>query len=109
MKTKVLSLLTVLLITVSVFAVNKSATFTVKGGDCDECKTYIEESALSVYGVAIADWDKESKELQVVFDDSKTNVDAIQQAIAKRGNDTPNHKTDNEAYNKLPECCKYEK
>lgn len=109
MKTKVLSFIILLIVGwfYSAHAENKTETFIVKGGDCDECKVYIEESALSVTGVSIADWNRETKELQVVFDDSQTNVDAIQQVIADNGNDTPNHKAQNEAYNKIPECCKY--
>ncbi len=110
MKTKILSLTSLIMFGfLTVVAENKIETFIVKGGDCDECKMHIEKSALLVYGVSIADWDKESKKLQVVFDDSKTNVDAIQKAIAEKGNDTPNHKAGDEAYDRLPQCCKYER
>ena len=110
MKTKISGFIVVLLLVVfKGFAENKTQTFIVKGGDCNECKLHIEKSALSVNGVSIADWDRETKELQVVFDDSKTNIDEIQAAIAKGGNGTPNHKANEEAYNQLPDCCKYEK
>ncbi|MCG6191324.1 heavy-metal-associated domain-containing protein [Maribellus maritimus] len=105
MKTKVIVFIGSFL---TVFAENKTETFIVKGGNCDECKIHIEKAALSVPGVSIVDWDRESKDLQVVFDDTKTDVDTIQKAIAKRGNDTPNHKANEEAYNELPPCCKYE-
>lgn len=110
MKTKIISIVFLLLIgTLNVLAENKSDTFIVKGGNCDECKLHIEKLALAVPGVSIVDWDKESKVLQVVFDDTKTNVDSIEKAIAKGGNDTPNHKADEEAYYKLSDCCKYER
>ncbi len=110
MKTKMISIIFFLLIgTLSVLAENKSDTFTVKGGNCDECKVHIEKLALAVPGVSIVDWNKESKVLQVVFDDTKTNVDSIEKAIAKGGYDTPSHKANDEAYNELSECCKYKR
>ena len=110
MKTKVIGLTSLIMFGfLTVKAGNRIETFKVKGGDCDESKAHIEKSALSVYGVSIADWDKESKELQVVFDDTKTDIDTIQKTIAKGGNDTPNHKADDDAFNRLPQCCKYER
>lgn len=56
-----------------------------------------------------ADWNKETKQLEVTFDDAKTNLDKIEVAIAKVGHDTPHHKTTTEVYDKLPGCCKYER
>jgi hypothetical protein len=52
-----------------------------------------------------ADWDKETKRLEVVFDDTKTSVDKIDTAVAKVGHDTPHHKASTEVYYKLPNCC----
>jgi len=78
-------------------------------GNCDLCKVRIETAAKSVNGVASAEWTVEKKQVHVQFDPSKTNADAIQQAIAKVGHDTEKFKAPDEAYKKLPECCLYRK
>ncbi len=110
MKTKVLSLVTLFMLGMfTVFAANKTEKVEVKGGNCDECQEYIQNNALAVDGVATAVWDKETQQLEVVFDDATTSLDKIEEAIAKGGNDTPNHEASDEAYDKLPECCKYER
>ena len=107
MKTKVLSLAALFMLgAVSVFAANKTEKIDVRG-NCGMCETRIEKTALAVDGVSKAEWDKETEKLEVVFDDSKTNVDKIEIAIAKVGHDTKNHKTTTEVYDKLPGCCKY--
>jgi copper chaperone CopZ len=109
MKTKVLSSVALFLMgTASVFAGNKTEKIEVKG-NCGMCETRIEKTVKAVEGVSNADWDKISKKLKVTFDDTKTDIDKIEMAIAKVGHDTPHHKAEAEVYNKLPECCKYER
>ena len=109
MKTKVLSLAVMFVFgTFMVFAGNKTEKFEVKG-NCGMCEKRIEKAALSVEGVSKADWDKETKKLEVVFDDVKTNVNKVQMAVAKVGHDTKMHKAKTEVYNKLPGCCKYDR
>lgn len=76
-------------------------------GNCEMCKERIETAAKSVAGVTTADWSTETKLLQVSFDDSKTNIDAIQKVIAKVGHDTQKFKAPDEVYKALPECCLY--
>lgn len=110
MKTKMFSLLVLFLLGIfTVVAADKTENFKVKGGDCDECKVHVQKAALSVEGVSKADWNKETKQLEVVFDDTVTNLEKIEIAVAKAGHDTPNKKTTQEAYDALPECCKYER
>lgn len=109
MKTKVLSLAALFMLgAVSVFAGNKTEKFNVKG-NCGMCEKRIEKAASSVEGVQSADWNKESKMIEVKFDDAKTSTGAIEKAIAKVGHDTPHHKAKDEVYDKLPDCCKYER
>jgi mercuric ion binding protein len=109
MKTKVLSLFLMLLMTATVaFATNKTEQFTVKGA-CGMCETRIEKAALSVEGVTKADWDRETQKIVVVYDDEVTQPDAIHKAIAKAGHDTDKQKARDEVYEKLPACCKYER
>lgn len=110
MKTKMLSFLVLILFgAMTVFAENKTEKIEVKGGDCEECKVHIEKTVLSVDGVLQAHWDMKTKQLKVIFDDSKTSMADLGKAIAKGGNDTPNQKATDEDFNKLPDCCKYER
>ena len=86
----------------------RTSKFEVKG-NCGMCEKTIEKAAHSVEGVLKADWNKESKLMNVTFDETKTSEDKIQLAIAQSGYDTKNHKAKNEVYNKLPGCCKYDR
>jgi copper chaperone CopZ len=109
MKTKVLSLAALFMMcTVSVFAANKTEKIEVKG-NCGMCEKRIEKAASAVEGVSKADWNKETKQLEVTFDDTKTTLDKVEVAIAKAGHDTPHHKAKNEVYNELPDCCNYDR
>jgi copper chaperone CopZ len=97
-----------LLGTVSLFAQEVTKKFEVKG-NCGMCEKRIETATKSVDGVTNADWDKDTKIMEVTFDASKTSEDAVQLAIANVGHDTPMHKADSEVYNDLPKCCQYPK
>ncbi|WP_299576387.1 cation transporter [uncultured Sunxiuqinia sp.] len=109
MKTKVMMLaILVMMGAGTVLAQNKSEKFKVKG-NCGMCEKRIEKAAKSVEGVTLADWDKKTKMMALSFDESKTNVDKVQQAIAKVGHDTPKHKASDEVYNELPGCCQYDR
>lgn len=109
MKTKVLSLVTLFLLgTASVFAASKTEKFKVYG-NCGMCEKTIEKAAQSVSGVSTADWSKETKQIVVTFDDSKTDIHKVHMAIAKAGYDTDMHRADDKAYEALPSCCHYER
>lgn len=109
MKTKVLSLVMMFIFgTSAVFAGTKTEKIDVKG-NCGMCEKRIEKAASAVDGVSKADWNKETKKLEVTFDDTKTSVDKIELAVATVGHDTPNHKTSKEVYDKLPGCCQYDR
>ncbi len=109
MKTKVLSLVALFMMSsFSVFAANKIKKIEVKG-NCGMCEKRIEKAASAVKGVSKADWNKETKKLEVTFDDTKTSLDKVEIAIAKVGHDTPDHKATSEVYNELPGCCKYDR
>ena len=88
-------------------AQSKPVTDTVTiSGNCGECKDRIEEAAY-IKGVKSAKWDKTSKLLTVTYNNEKTTLDKIELAIAKAGHDTPNHKSTDKTYQKLPACCAY--
>lgn len=109
MKTKIVSLMALFMMgALSVFAGNKTEKIKVYG-NCGMCESRIEKAVKGVEGVSEADWNKESKMLEVTFDDAKTDLHKVHMAVAKVGHDTDLHKAKNEVYNNLPACCKYER
>ncbi len=110
MKTKMLSLIALVFITVTTVTAQteKKETFKV-AGNCGMCETRIEKAATSVDGVLSADWDKETKMIDVKYDSEKVDAQKVHMAIAKVGHDTKMHKASDEVYDKLPGCCKYER
>ena len=77
-------------------------------GNCGMCKSTIEKAANNVDGVASANWDKDKKKIDVSFDSSKTDEMEIHNAIAESGYDTEKVAGSEEAYENLPDCCKYD-
>ena len=110
MKTRILSIVMVLgMSTLSLLAQSvKTEKFEV-AGNCGMCETRIEKAANSVEGVSSADWDKETKMLEVSFNSEKSDVHKVHLAVAKVGHDTKMHKASDEVYDGLPGCCKYER
>lgn len=88
-------------------AQTQKATFKV-AGECGMCKKKIETAAKNA-GATYAAWDVTSKALTVKYDNKKANEAKIQEGIAAVGYDTPKYKATDEAYEKLHECCKYER
>ena len=85
----------------------KKETFKV-WGECGMCKKHIEKAAKES-GATAANWDTDSKMLTVSYSTAKTSNKQIQQAIAAVGYDTRDLVADNSAYDKLDECCKYDR
>jgi copper chaperone CopZ len=110
MKTRIVSIVMVLgLSTLSLFAQTvKTEKFEV-AGNCGMCETRIEKAANSVDGVSSADWDKETKMIEVSFNPEKADLHNIHLAIATAGHDTKMHKAEDRVYDELPACCKYER
>ena len=98
----------VLLVTTITFAQNKNAKASVEvDGVCMMCKDRIEKAAIKSKGVKSAIWDIKTHELNLIFDESKTNLKTIQQNIANVGHDTKEIKATDEAYNSVHPCCMY--
>jgi len=95
--------------TFSLFAQSEKKEKFEAAGNCGMCETRIEKAANAVDGVSSADWDKETKMIEVSYNPEKTEVRHIQQAIAKVGHDTKMYKAEDDVYDKLPACCKYER
>lgn len=83
------------------------STFGVRG-NCGMCKNTIEKAANGVAGVTKAEWDKSRKQINVSYDENKTNIEAIHKAIAASGYDTDKVMGSEAAYENLPGCCQYD-
>ena len=77
-------------------------------GNCEVCKNRIENAALNA-GAKTAYWNVDSHILSISYDGAKTSSEKIQKAIGSKGHDTLGIKADDEVYNKLPGCCRYER
>ena len=110
MKTKAiyLTMVIALMSLTTVFGQAKTEKFKVYG-NCGMCESRIEKAAKSIDGVTTADWNRQTKMIEILFDSSKTDVHKVHMAIAKAGHDTDMHKAKDETYNSLPGCCKYER
>lgn len=78
-------------------------------GNCGMCKKTIESALKGATGVQMANWNKKTKILAVNYDDSKITMRQIEEKVAAAGYDTQNVRGNDEAYNKLHECCHYER
>lgn len=104
------NLLTVLVFvfTTVTFAQNKKAKASIEvNGVCMMCKDRIEKAAIKSKGVKSANWNVKTHELKLIYDERKTNLEAIQQQIIAVGHDTKDMKAPDEAYNNIHPCCKY--
>ncbi len=109
MKLKMFSMIGLFLFgTMGVFAQSKTNSFEVKG-NCGMCEKRIEKAAESLNGVTEADWDLETKMVEVTYDASIVDLKQIHNAIAKAGHDTRMAKAPDEVYENLPGCCKYDR
>lgn len=77
-------------------------------GNCGMCKNRIEK-ALKVDGVESAGWDANSKMVTVVYDKKNITKDQLHELVAEAGHDTDLVRAEDETYNKLHSCCKYER
>lgn len=110
MKTlKIFSILAICLsISVAGFSQAKRTDSLKVAGECGMCKKKIEKAAKEA-GASYAFWNKDTKVLVITYNSSSTNTAKIQQKIAGVGYDTPDYRADDAAYDKLDDCCKYER
>ncbi len=84
----------------------ETAEFKVEGV-CGMCEKRIENAAL-IKGVKMAEWDKETKILKVIYQPQKVTLAQIHKAVAESGHTTDKVRADAEIYSQLPKCCLYE-
>ena len=76
-------------------------------GVCGMCEKRIEKTCLNTKGVKMANWNKESRILKVIFNEKKISLKELHKKIASIGHDTKLETASEEDYNKLDMCCKY--
>lgn len=86
----------------------KEETFKIYG-NCRMCQLVIEKAANGVDGVIHANWNSETKQMNVEYDYSKTSSEDIKKAVAAVGYDSEEYRAEDNIYNKLHGCCQYER
>lgn len=84
-----------------------TATYKVLG-NCGMCEKTIEKAATKK-GITKADWNVDTKILTVTYNEKKTNPDEILKRVAYAGYDNEKFLAPDQAYEKLHDCCKYER
>ncbi len=77
-------------------------------GACSMCKERIETTAKQ-NGATYANWNADTKILNVEFSSEKTSLDALLKKIAEVGHDNEKYKTSQSVYDGLPGCCHYDR
>ena len=77
-------------------------------GNCISCKTRIEKAAKEA-GATTANWDAIKQSVILDFDPNKTSAENILKNIANVGHDNEMFETTADVFEKLPECCIYDR
>ena len=85
---------------------NAKDTFKVSG-NCSMCKNRIEKATLSLNGVKYVNWNIKSSDFSIIYNGKKGDIQEIRSKIAQSGHDNGEYIATIEAYDKLPDCCKY--
>jgi len=83
----------------------KTETITLNSIVCDNCVDRLNKVIGSVDGVSDVNISLTEKQAIVTFDDSKTSLEKIENAITSAGYNANDKLADKDAYDKLPACC----
>lgn len=78
-------------------------------GNCGMCKDRIETAAKEIIGVQTAYWEPTSQLLTLRVQDVIFDVLELHKTMTSLGHDTDEMRADNEVYENLHSCCKYER
>ena len=89
------------------FAQSQKVEIKTPGVQCDMCKTKIENYLLKREpGITAVKVDIKKKTTTVTFIKDRNNIEQIKTAIANVGYDADDVTAEEDAYKKLPRCCK---
>jgi len=115
MKTKIFKYLSLIIFIITFVSLNlkaksiseeMTAEISLPSIQCGMCVKTIKEALGKVEGVIESKVDLENKKVSVTFDDSKTSLDKLEEAITSAGYDANDKLSDADAYDKLSPCCK---
>ena len=109
MKKMKLTLLTLLGFATVSFAQQKAvekAVIKTPTVQCEQCKDRIESYLKREPGISVVRVDYKKKTTTVTYLTDRNNIEQIKTAIANAGYDADDVTADDDAYKKLPKCCK---
>jgi len=107
--TILLAAVTLLTAIASKAQINNAKTEIVKVyGNCGMCETTIEKAG-DKKKLYKTDWNADTRMAFITYDSKKTGLDAVLKSIALSGYDNVKYLAPDEAYAKLPDCCKYDR
>jgi periplasmic mercuric ion binding protein len=77
-------------------------------GKCEMCKHRIENSIKNLPGIGSSNWDLSSQTWMVIDGWSKVKPKTIEKPVSAAGHDIASMNSTSDAYNRLPECCRYQ-
>jgi mercuric ion binding protein len=108
MKTIFLSFLVVAFVAVNInasVAGGKKEKVTIQtSAQCDQCVSRLTKALKAVDGVKTVTFN-EAKQVDITFDNVKTNADALRNVINQTGYDADATVANADVYSKLPQCC----
>ena len=102
-------LIFVSIISIDAFSIGKVNEKFKIYGNCGMCYEVITKAAKSLDGVIYLKWNSKTKIAKIKYDANKISLDEVQKKIASVGYDTEKYKADDEVYNNLHYCCKYDR
>jgi mercuric ion binding protein len=88
-------------------ALSKTKVISIKtSAVCGSCKARIEKALTSVEGVEAAILNLNSLKVKVKYDPAKTSPEKLRETVANTGYNADDVKANEEAYKKLPGCCR---
>lgn len=109
MKFLKLSLVFILFFAANSFAQSKTtgkAIISTPSVKCDMCKGKIEKALFKQQGITSVKVDVKKKTTTVTWIADRTNIENIKTMIANAGYDADDVTADEDAYKRLPACCK---
>ncbi len=106
MKTVTLTVFAFFAFALAGFAQSQKVVIKTPTVQCEMCKNKIESYLKREPGISSVNVDYKKKTTTVVFIKDRNNIEQIKTAIANAGYDADDVTADEEAYNKLPKCCK---
>lgn len=86
----------------------KKKTETVKiqtSAICGDCKVRLEKNLAFEKGVRAVELDEKTKIITITYKTGKNSKESLKEAITKIGYDADEMAADQEAHDKLPDCC----